>query len=527
MGLFFDYFFHTINILVFVVYPLIRYYSHFRLICACFNDFSLHCIELRGNIEQLRNKEMKQLIYILLFIVFNLTGVAQTPGALITPNYIIPPATFLNPNGDNWVTSSGGAYIANDQDESELSWTSIPQVDLEPNGDLNSGGSCGTTDIMDDPSTGGAASYVLFVDPNGILGDDDEYMIYRLRIARDPGSGNFGFSVLMDIDGKFGSEDLDSIEGNPGFEVEVRVKNGGGSKALYLDDVNGATSGTNKESYSLAFYTQRSYALSQNAACTGKPVVFYDFIIPFIDLKTHFGMDVNTGIRLVGATSQNGNTVLGSAAADIAGLNDDNYANTVAGQDQAFRDFVNNQTPAKASDATGFGVLPVELGAFNGYATENLNILNWMTYMEVNNEKFVIERSFDGADFQPIGEVYGAGSTAETQKYEFADYSYSKSAFYRLKQVDFDGQVEYSKTIWIQHGSESEMTVSLQNNQLNLNGDYKSAELLLVTLEGRVVKHEQVNSANFIDLNDLAPGVYIVKGISNSGLVISEKIYVR
>lgn len=277
---------------------------------------------------------MKNILYIAFFIPLLVLG--QTPGALITTPVLIAPATVLNPNGDGWVTQNGSAYVANDHDESELAWTSIPQVDAEPTGDLNRGGSCGTTDIVDDPSTGQDASYVLFIDPDPAVAND-EYMIYRLRIAKDPGSGNFGFSVLMDIDEAFGSDDANTLTGNPGFEVEIRVKNGGGGKALYLDDVDGTTSGSSKASYNLNFYTQKSYALGQGASCAGTPSVFYDFIIPFSDLNTHFGMTIDSKIRLVGATSQNGASVLGSTGSDIAGIDDDNYANSIAGQDLLLR----------------------------------------------------------------------------------------------------------------------------------------------------------------------------------------------
>jgi hypothetical protein len=460
-------------------------------------------------------------------MILALGAVAQTPGALITTNFAIPPATYLNPNSDTWVTSSGGAFISNDQDESELSWTSIPQVDSEPSGDLNSGGPCGTTDIMDDPSTGADASYVLFIDPNGIAGDGDEYMVYRLRISRDPGSGNFGFSVLMDIDGAFGTADPDSVEGNPGFEVEIRVKNGGGSKALYLDSINGTTSGTNMASYSLAFYTQRSYALNQNASCTGKPAVFYDFIIPFADLTTYFGMDINTPIRLVGATSQNGGSVLGSAAADIAGIDDDNYANSVAGQDAAFRAFMNNQTPARPSDATGFGVLPVELGFFNGQSTSSGNVLNWRTYSEINNEKFVIEKSLDGTEFYYAGEVSGMGNTSVSNNYSFTDYSGAPSTYYRLKQVDYDGKVEYSKVIQINEYFSDNLSLNYSNQQLFVSGDFKWAEVSVASIRGDVVSHFSVNQGDFADVFGLSRGVYIVSYISDSGNYGSQKIVVQ
>lgn len=448
---------------------------------------------------------------------------AQTPGALITS----PISTYLNPNGDSWVTTSGSAYVSNDQDESELDWVAIPQVDSEPSGDLNSGGPCGTTDIMDDPSSNADASYVLFKDPDGIPGNGDEYMLYRLRISRNPGNGNFGFSVLMDIDNKFGTEDPDSVEGNPGFEVEIRVKNGGGSKALYLDDVSGTTSGTNLTSYNLNIYTQKSYALSQNASCTGKPAVFYDFMVPFADLTTYFGMDINTTIRLVGATSQNGQTVLGSAASDIAGIDDDNYANSVAGQDLAFATFIGNQPGVAAKDATGFGVLPVELTSFTCKVTNGVNLIQWTTGMELNNDYFVVEKSFDGKIFFPIGEVNGHGRSTTEINYNFTDYNVEGKMFYRLKQVDFDGSVEYSKIImssFRKNGAPEILSTSSPNQfKVNMNAA-ETSTLYVFNAHGQVISSQTLNQSGFVNFNDYKSAIYVVKVINEFGTATQRVI---
>jgi hypothetical protein len=266
---------------------------------------------------------------------------------------------------------------------------------------------------MDDTVTGGDASYVLFDDPNGIDNDSDEVMLYRLRVAKDPGNGNFGFSVLVDIDGLFGIEDPDSVEGNPGFEVEIRVVNGGGSQGVHVDDVRGTTSGTNLAIYNKLLYTQRSYALGQNAACSGKPVVFYDFYIPFKLLMKEFGISTSTAVRLIGATSINGASVLGSTASDIAGIDDDNYANTISGQDEAFTDFINNQTPTSTKNITGGGTLPVELISFSGINYDGQNNLKWSTGMELDNDFFLIEKSNNGIDYSAIAIIDGQGSTSD------------------------------------------------------------------------------------------------------------------
>ena len=46
-----------------------------------------------------------------------------------------------------------------------------------------------------------------------------------------------------------------------------------------------------------------------------------------------------------------------------------------------------------------------------------------------------------------VGSVEGSGTTNEVQQYNFIDLVSTSSAFYRLKQVDFDGAFEYHKTI--------------------------------------------------------------------------------
>lgn len=450
---------------------------------------------------------------------------AQTPGAMITT----PITSLLNPNGDAWVTASGGAYITDDQNESELPWVSILQYDSEPSGDLNVGGSCGTTDIMDDPATGGDASYVLFEDPDGIADNGDEYMMYRLRIARDPGNGNFGFSVLMDIDNAFGTADGDSVEGNPGFEVEIRVVNGGGSKGVHVDDVRGTTSGTNVAIYNKNVYTQRSYALVQNASCTSKPAVFYDFRIPFSILSSTFLINTSTKIRLVGATSINGQTVLGNTASDIAGINDNNYANSVAGQDEAFSDFVKNQKATAANEATGFGTLPVELISFEGFNYKDNVVLSWATGMELNNEGFMVQKSQDGLHFEDVAFEMGQGSTSAVTNYSIVDQTNLETTYYRLKQIDFDGKFEYSKTIVVRKDASVGLRVYPNPATSTLNIASNSNETSFVeisNMEGKIVMSKEFTNNISETVTNFPAGWYLVKVVSSADVAF-QKVLVK
>ena len=73
-------------------------------------------------------------------------------------------------------------------------------------------------------------------------------------------------------------------------------------------------------------------------------------------------------------------------------------------------------------------------------------ILRWETASEEDNSHFVVERSADGNSFEAIGTVAGNGTTSEINHYSLVDkdpyYGYN---YYRLKQVDFDGDYEYSQ----------------------------------------------------------------------------------
>lgn len=94
-----------------------------------------------------------------------------------------------------------------------------------------------------------------------------------------------------------------------------------------------------------------------------------------------------------------------------------------------------------------FSVLPVELIYFYIEKKENNSVeLKWETASESNNRGFELQRSTDGMEWENIGFVNGAGTTTEKQYYSFTDRpDFSGLFYYRLRQMDFDGQFEYSQ----------------------------------------------------------------------------------
>ncbi len=167
------------------------------------------------------------------------------------------------------------------------------------------------------------------------------------------------------------------------------------------------------------------------------------------------------------------------------------------------------------------------------------NMLQWATAFEMNNQMFVVEKSSDGVSYQNIGAVDAAGQTETGQGYRFLDVNASeRKAFYRLKQLDFDGTASYSVTVLVKRSIPNQfMVVSMSNTSTDklfeltldamaegeLNYRVKSIQGNLV-VEGSQSLFQGLNDLQF-DLEDEPEGIYKIelqKGEEQETLVISK-----
>lgn len=99
-----------------------------------------------------------------------------------------------------------------------------------------------------------------------------------------------------------------------------------------------------------------------------------------------------------------------------------------------------------------FNPLPVELSVFEGRLTGDDVLLRWATESETDNSGFEVERSFDGNKFESVAFFHGAGDSAEKIWYSYEDRNVKyqaggATAYYRLKQINFDQTFWYSPVI--------------------------------------------------------------------------------
>jgi hypothetical protein len=161
--------------------------------------------------------------------------------------------------------------------------------------------------------------------------------------------------------------------------------------------------------------------------------------------------------------------------------------------------------------------LPLHLLEFKATktATEKV-LLNWRTEEEVNSRGFDIERSTNGVQWIKIGTVSSTGQRSTTQSYRFTDQSPAAgNNYYRLKQLDIDGQYDYSPVRLVSFGSSNIIqvypTLAKENSQLFVGGiSPEKVSIELFDNKGSVVYKTKLYSNSFM-LPHLLPGVYYVK----------------
>jgi hypothetical protein len=111
----------------------------------------------------------------------------------------------------------------------------------------------------------------------------------------------------------------------------------------------------------------------------------------------------------------------------------------------------------------GEALLPVTFSGFTTRLRNGAALLQWSTLSELNNQGFAIERSTDGITFSKIGFVKGAGTTNAKMQYQYSDYGFSGSAYYRLEQTDFDGTTFTTSPQYL-NANANQFAVELETN---------------------------------------------------------------
>jgi len=196
--------------------------------------------------------------------------------------------------------------------------------------------------------------------------------------------------------------------------------------------------------------------------------------------------------------------------------------------------------PFSVGDNTG--TLPVKLVTFKGVKSGDDAKLNWQTASEHNNSHFEVERSFDGVDFVYIGSLDGKGFSNKLINYNFVDEAVFnasvRTVYYKLKQVDFDGNSEYFGPVVINNDENVDLISNVSiypnpfTNEINVDfvvSEKGAVDVTITDMQGRQLISQKINSGkgfNNINLQlpgELKDGFYFLN-VTTNGRTIKQKL---
>jgi len=175
--------------------------------------------------------------------------------------------------------------------------------------------------------------------------------------------------------------------------------------------------------------------------------------------------------------------------------------------------------------------LPLDFLSFAAKLVNGQTQLEWITTREVNTDYFAVERSTDGRAFNPIAIVAALnpanGSSDNT--YQANDsLPLPGINYYRIKEVDQDGQATYSPivSVKISAGLSCMVYPNPATDQVFISINSNAAAQAVIALygvSGQLIAGKAIDLApgrNQFELNiaDKPKGIYIIKVLGLDGL---------
>ncbi|MBK9733066.1 MAG: T9SS type A sorting domain-containing protein [Chitinophagaceae bacterium] len=155
-------------------------------------------------------------------------------------------------------------------------------------------------------------------------------------------------------------------------------------------------------------------------------------------------------------------------------------------------------------------ILPIELTSFECHPQGNVITIDWTTASELNNDHFLLEKSYDGEHYETLATVPGKAFSSLPSNYFMLDnHPYPGNNYYRLSQTDKNGHAQQLKT------TVCDVTISDEQvlmQVMNLSGHVLYAANL---------KNSEVE--NILHDLSLPAGMYITAIIYKNGMATISK----
>jgi Family of unknown function (DUF5689)/Secretion system C-terminal sorting domain len=175
--------------------------------------------------------------------------------------------------------------------------------------------------------------------------------------------------------------------------------------------------------------------------------------------------------------------------------------------------------------------IPVELLYFSGQLIDKQVVrLDWATSSEINADYFSIEHSTNGKEFIDVGNIKSVGNSSKKTTYLFNDSlitELNKTLYYRLKQVDYNGAIKYSKIIAINNLINKNAPIKVYPNPANNTIFVKNINAFksinIYNSQGVLIKKSLINE---VDISAISSGIYLLE-VENTEGVLNRVRFVK
>ena len=168
---------------------------------------------------------------------------------------------------------------------------------------------------------------------------------------------------------------------------------------------------------------------------------------------------------------------------------------------------------------TPISLLPAELVEFNATLKDHDRVLvNWKTASQFNVDRFIVQRSPFGIEWEELEIVAAEGSSSELLTYEIWDASpLENTSYYRLLTVDFNGEKAVSEIRTITRSASKDVKIypNPASDVIRAEGEILANSTVSIhsALGQALIVHESgINtSVREFDIAHLPSGVYFMK----------------
>ena len=158
--------------------------------------------------------------------------------------------------------------------------------------------------------------------------------------------------------------------------------------------------------------------------------------------------------------------------------------------------------------------LSIKLDQFIAMNSGAVNRIYWSTLSEEPNDRFLLQRSPNGSDFET---VHQTGANSKPSRYRYTDFLPLKGInYYRLLIKNGGNNIAYSRTVAVTSENARFDIAAFPNPVMEdlivkVSGWRPDASIQITDITGRVIRTVVANSSiQRINMNDVAAGVYLV-----------------